>query len=154
MKLVKQNRNGFNYQLNEEEAQSLRVLVHQFPIAPISSAKISKTDAQVGEREKLLNESLAAHRKELKHAGIDLIGEEKFKQSGDAWFFRVSLEGREMLLQILNDIRVESWRRLGEPENLEMTIFGLAKEKVKYYHFMHLAGYFEHHFLNLEDDEN
>lgn len=153
MKLVKQNRNGFHYQLNEEEAQSLRVLVQQYPIAPVSAAKISKTDMNAGEREKLLNESLAAHRKELKRASGDLIGEERFKPSDDAWLFRISPEGREMLLQILNDIRVESWHRLGEPENLEMTIFGLAKEKVKYYHFMHLAGYFEHHFLNLEDDE-
>ncbi len=152
MKLVKQSRTGFQYQLSEEEAHSLRLLVQQFPITAFSPAKISKTDSKAAEREKLINESLAAHRDELKKKAGRLVSGDKFKIADGDQFFRVNMEERETMLQILNDIRVESWRMLGEPENIDLNILDLPQEKARHYHFMHLAGYFEHHFLNLEDE--
>jgi|SRR5580698_2960161 hypothetical protein len=151
MKLVKQTGKGCQYQLSPQEAQSLRFLVNQFPIAALSMVKISKTDPGMVEREKLLNESLATHREELKHKAETLVAPGKFKKSGNDHLFRTNHEERETLLQILNDIRVESWRALGEPENLERPTPDLPKDKLKYYHCMHLAGYFEYHFLNLDE---
>ena len=153
MKLVKQSKRGFQYQMGDEEARSLRLLVKQFPVAPISRVKISKTDADAVEREKLLNESLAGHRDELKRKAGDLISDDNFKSAAKIQIFRVSLEGREIMLQILNHIRIECWRILGEPENLDMDVSSLPKDKIKYYHCMHLAGFFEYHFLNLEGEQ-
>jgi hypothetical protein len=153
MKLVKHSRKGFQYQLNEEEAHTLRILINQFPIGKPPLVKISKTDSKVAEREKLLNESLAGHRKELKSMAGSLVNEDKFKGPKQHLLFHVNMQERETLLQVLNDIRIECWRSLGEPENLDMEVFELPKEKVKHYHFMHLAGYFEHHFLNLGDSD-
>ncbi len=153
MKLVKQTGKGFQYSLSSQEAHALRALVGQFPVAALVPVKISKSDPEGGEREKLLNESLAAHRNELKHKAETLIAPGKFKTSGNYRIFRISREKREMMLQIINDVRVESWRALGEPENLEKPVPDLPKDKFKLYHFMHLAGYFEYHFLNL-DGEN
>jgi hypothetical protein len=152
MKLVKQSRNGFQYQLSEEEAHSLCLLVQQFPITAFLPVKISKTDSKAAEREKLINESLAAHRDELKKKAARLVSGDKFKIADGDQFFRVNMEERETMLQILNDIRVESWRMLGEPENIDINILDLPQEKARHYHFMHLAGYFEHHFLNLDDE--
>jgi hypothetical protein len=151
MKLVKHSRSGFQYQLSEEEAHALRVLVNQFPIGKPSLIKISKTDSEAAEREKLLNESLAMHRNELKSVAGNLVSKVNFRESKRHLLFHIDMEGREALLQILNDIRVECWRFLGEPENLDMEVLALPKEKIKHYHFMHLAGYFEHHFLDLEE---
>jgi hypothetical protein len=154
MKLVKQTQKGFQYELNGEDAESLCFLIKQFPIRTFSEAKISRTDSSLNamEREQLINESLRAHRAELKRKARGLVLPEKFTKSGRKLFYRITLRSRETMLQILNDIRVESWRILGEPENPEECIFRLKGEKFKYYHFMRLAGYFEYHFLNLEED--
>lgn len=155
MKLVKQSRSTFQYRLSPEEAHSLRLLMSQFPLTTPSLVKISKTGASMLEREKLLNEALAEHRNLLKQKAGDLMSVTRFKTMEDGQFFRVNPEERETMLQILNDIRVESWRALGEPEDPDIDILELPKDMMKYCHFMHLAGYFEHHFLNLEtQDEN
>jgi hypothetical protein len=154
MKLLKQTGHGFQYRLSQEESHSLRLLVHQFPLTAFSPVKISKTDSKSHEREKFINESLTAHQEELRHKARGLVGEDKFATSGENRLFRISLEGREIMLQILNDIRVECWRSLGEPEELDMNILELPQEKIKQYHFMHLAGFFEYHFLNLEEENN
>ena len=152
MKLAKQSGDGFQYHLSAEEAHCLRLLVGQFPLAAFSPATISKTDSAAVEREKLLNESLAARRKELKRKAGHLVSEGKFKNVEGGQLFHLDGEGREILLQVLNDIRVESWRLLGEPENLEINILDLPEDKLSHYQFMHLAGYFEYHFLNLEEE--
>lgn len=155
MKLVKQTSRRFQYELNREDAECLRFLVEQFPIASFLPAKISKTEGGPNalEREKLINESLRAHRNELKRKARGLVGREKFKTANGKQFYYISPQARETMLQILNDIRVESWRILGEPENPEGVVLRMAGEKFKYYHFMRLAGYFEYHFLNLEEQE-
>ena len=57
------------------------------------------------------------------------------------------------MLQVLNDIRVESWRALGEPENLETCAFELSQDKFKFFYLMYLAGEFECCFLNLEEQD-
>ncbi len=150
MKLVKQTKIGFQYRLIPEEAYSLRFIVQQFPVTEFSAAKISKTDLASVEREKLLNEALAAHREELKLRARNLIRSDRFRPSGKDQLYHLSPEGRESMLQILNDVRVECWRMLGEPDNPDLNVFDLPPEKVKHCHLMHLAGYFEHHFLDLE----
>lgn len=153
MKLVKQTPRGFQYELNQEDIHSLRFLLEQFPLAEFLPVAISKTDPEAAERTALLNESLAAHRDELKRKAQSLARADKFKSSGVNKLYSLTLEAREAILQILNDIRVESWRSLGEPENLDMNVLSLSKEKTRYYHLMHVAGYFEYHFLNLDEDE-
>ncbi len=153
MKLAKQTKKGFQYRLNREDVEALRFLVRQFPLTAFSPVKISKTDTEAEEREKLLNESLSEHRDGLKRKARNFIRRDKFKISGKNRFYHLSLEAREAMLQILNDMRVESWRALGEPENLEVNVYSLTKERIKYYRLMYLSGYFEHHFLNLEDEK-
>jgi len=56
----------------------------------------------------------------------------------------VSLEEREKLLQILNDIRVGCWRALGEPEDLHTNVAQTSTKDLAYQNLMDLAGYFEH----------
>src|SRR5579872_3650494 len=101
MKLVKQTGQGFQYQLTSQEANLLRMLVGQFPVAVLSSVKISKTDTEALEREKLLNESLVAHREKLKRQSRVLVQPGKFTASGHHRIFRISREKREVMLQIL-----------------------------------------------------
>lgn len=153
MKLLKQGEH-WEFALEEQEFHYLVMLVEAFPISGIAPAKISTTtnDAAMQEREKLLNECLAEHRKELRTKAQELIGPAKWQHTKEGSILRISAEEREVLLGILNDIRVECWRLLGEPEELEREPSDMSLEQLKCYHFMHLAGYFQHHLLGAPED--
>ena len=150
MKLLRQTKAGWKYHLNQREGECLRSLLQQFPITAPTSAQISKTDAdpESGEREMLLNESLAEHRKELKKQAMNLLAPGKFKGGERGYLLTLSQEEREILLQILNDIRVGSWRALGEPEDLEPETPPKSEREQVFYNLMNLAGYFEVAFLH------
>jgi hypothetical protein len=122
MKLLKQDKNGWQYWLDLNEVNLITILLKQFPFTELGSVKMSKTDEEsvVREREKLLNESLAEHRIELKKSALNLLDLKRFKAQEKGMVMTVSSEEREKLLQILNDVRVGCWNALGRPENLEL----------------------------------
>ena len=150
MRQARQTKGGWKYQLNTREGDCLLSLLREFPVTMIGHAKISKTDADPKsvEREKLLNESLAEHRKELKKHALNLLAAGRFKRGEKGYLLTLSLEEREILLQILNDIRVGCWHTVGEPEKLEAEPPPEAHEELFLYNLMHLAGYFEVAILN------
>jgi hypothetical protein len=156
MKLVRQTKDGWQYQLNPAETNCLRSLLNQFPITTSATGKISRTDSdpQTVDREKLLNESLADHRDKLKKRARSLIGADKFKARDKNWLLCINSEEREFLFQILNDIRVGSWRALGEPENLEPQTPNPTKTEKIFHNIMNLAGYFEHKLVGHKETEN
>ena len=151
MRLASQSGEAWQYQLNQQEADILTDLVKKFPFTEPGPAQLSKTDEnpQAMEREKLLAESLVQHRQELKALAAKLLGADKWKESATGRVLTLNSEAREILLQILNDIRVGSWRALGEPEPLEQPI--TSQPQLAYRQLMDLAGYFEMNLLEVED---
>jgi hypothetical protein len=145
MKLLKQDGPVWKYGLEQKEAMLLRGLVAQFPLATVTPAKITRngTDAKSAERERLLNESLAKHREDLKRQAGKLLSA-RLKSGKDGWRLSVSAEEREVLLQLLNDIRVESWHALGDPEDLEALPANLSEADLRHHQMLHLAGWFEY----------
>ena len=79
-----------------------------------------------------------------------LIGGDRLRLRGDRYVLSLGLDDREILLQILNDIRVESWLTLGQPEVLDPLPNPSESERVHHTR-MSLAGYFECTLLNLEE---
>jgi hypothetical protein len=149
MKLVNESNGSWQYLLAQNEADLLRGLVKKFPFTEDSHVKISRTDmdSKAAEREKLLNESLAAHRKELQMLALNLLDGAKWKKSGRDCRFTLNSEAREILLQILNDIRIGCWHELGEPENLESKPTPISMKDLARRNLMDLAGYFERSLL-------
>ena len=152
MRLVSQSNEGWEYQLNRTEADILAGLVKQFPVAGLAAAQISKAgkEPETAEREKMLNESLAEHRKELTKLAVNLLAEEKWKRSEKGHLLTLDSHSREILLQILNDIRVGCWRALGEPEMLDAAPPRRSTKAATLRHLMDLAGYFEMNLLEPE----
>ena len=144
MKLLKHSANEWKYGLAPKEGMLLRSLVKEFPQTTAAPVKITRSaaDAKAAERERLLNESLAHHRQELKKRAGKLLSA-NLKPGKDGWRLTMNLEEREMLLQLINDIRVESWHALGEPEDLEAMPTQPTEANLRQHHLMHLAGYFE-----------
>ena len=152
MRLLTQSKGGWRYQLSRVEAQALRSLVKLFPTTAHVAARITTTDTdpKAAEREKLLNESLAEHREELRSKAQQLIAGDSLKLRHDRYVLSIGLEDREILLQILNDIRVESWRALGQPADLDL-LPNPSENELVHHTRMSLAGYFECNLLNLEE---
>jgi hypothetical protein len=155
MKFLKRARNRYVYQLNMQEAMCLRALIKQFPLTSAAPVKISRTESggKVTEREELLNESLAEHRDELRQKAGKFLAARRLRCGEHGWRLRVDPEEREMLLQLLNDIRVESWRALGEPEDLESQTLPAVKTGLNFHTVMQLAGFFEFELLKLESGD-
>lgn len=153
MKLVKQRCETWQYELNQVEADLLNQLLKHFPFTNNVPVKISKADADPKsiEREKLLNDSLVEHRKELNRQAKILMSGEKLITGKEGHLLTLSAEEREILLQILNDIRVGCWRALGEPENIELHEPRVSNPAQAHQRLMDLAGYFEHHLVGLTE---
>lgn len=154
MKLLKHSANEWKYSLEPKEGMLLRALVREFPQTTAAPVKMSRTstDEKSVERERLLNESLARHRQELKKQVGQLLTT-NLKPGKDGWRLSLTLEQREILLQLINDIRVESWHGLGEPESLDALPAHPNDTNLRQHHLMHLAGYFEWKLLDLEDSK-
>jgi len=153
MKLVKQSKGNWIYELALNEAELLLGIVKKFPVNKLAPVKISRTDkeSKAKEREKMLNESLAEHRRELKKTALNLINPSKFKRVEKGLLMMLNGEERETLLQILNDIRVGCWQALGEPEELHPSKPEIDPKEFAYWSLMELAGYFEHRLICEED---
>ena len=154
MKSLGRLRNGWEYELNQREAMCLRTLLREFPLTPAFAARASKTESghRAAEREQLLRESLAEHRKDLKREAAKLVAANRLKPGQDGWRLRLKPKERETLLQLLNDIRVGCWHALGEPEDLEPKAAALSEPEMRFHSLMQLAGYFECGLLNLDSE--
>lgn len=152
MKLVAQSHESWQYHLNHREADILVGLVEKFPFTAPAPARISKTleERKTKEREKLLNESLAEHRKELTKLAGTLLGNDQWKKSKTGRLLTLNPHSREVLLQILNDIRIGCWHALGMPEVLELDHAPASTKELGYRNLMDLAGYFEMSLLEPE----
>ena len=152
MRLLTHSKSGWRYQLSRVEAQALRSLIKLFPTTAHVAVRITQTDTdpKAAEREKLLNESLAEHREELRRKAQHLMSGDRLRLQHDRYVLGIGLDDREILLQILNDIRVESWRALGQPDDLDPPA-NLSQDEQVHHNRMSLAGYFECNFLNLEE---
>lgn len=153
MKLISRADGCWQYQLLANEAEILRSLLEQFPFAGAKEARISMTDAEPEtlEREKWLNESLAEHRRELKRLAAALLEQDKWEQKHDGYRLKLDAGAREVLLQVLNDIRVGIWQALGEPESLDEYPPETSKRELVLRQIMELAGYFEMQLLATEE---
>ena len=152
MKLVKSKDGVWQYRLDQIEINLLTTVLKKFPFTDLQPVKISRTDKdpKAKEREKLLNESLAQHRKELKKAAGNILDDGKIKHQKEVWMLTLSSEDREMLLQILNDVRVGCWNALGQPQELEPDTPDLTAREIANYGLLNLAGYFECGLLTTE----
>ena len=152
MKLVKSKDGVWQYRLDQIEINLLTTVLKKVPFPDLQPVKISRTDKdpKAKEREKLLNESLAQHRKELKKAAGNILDDGKIKHQKEVWMLTLSSEDREMLLQILNDVRVGCWNALGQPQELEPDTPDLTAREIANYGLLNLAGYFECGLLTTE----
>jgi hypothetical protein len=135
----------FLFYLGNRDKQLLLQLLSLYPLVPAAHQRLSKTEAgpRRDEAQRLLDDALAEQRSENKrNLQTFLSAAGRFEPSGHGWRFAVSQAELEWLLQILNDVRVGSWIKLGSPEpKLEMQ--GLNEKTGPDFWAMEMAGVFQ-----------
>lgn len=122
MKLIRSDQRGFVFQLGKREKNFLLQTLQLYPLVPASHHRLAKTgdSPEDEERQRLLDEALAEHRRENRRQLQAMLNEpQRFVETESGVQLTLGPLQIEWLLQVLNDIRVGSWLALGEPESGE-----------------------------------
>jgi hypothetical protein len=148
VKLRHAGKNGYVFDLHPREKQLLLETVELYPLVPASHHRLSKNhDAhKADENQRLLEESLAAHRQEKRREILAMLNEPKrFSETKSGLQLQLSAAEVEWLLQVLNDVRVGSWLALGEPEPGEESV--VNEENAQLYFALEICGMFQSELL-------
>ena len=133
------------YRLGKQERSLFLTVLDRYPLIPPAHQPVSK-DPPARELEhcqQLLDEALAEQRRENRYRLKALLQDpQRFREIPDGWLLVLSPADREWLLQILNDVRVGSWLRLGSPEE-DLPEMDLEAETAPDALTMHMAGHFQ-----------
>jgi hypothetical protein len=157
MRLLPANTKGFGFLLNPAECHLFTEVLGQYPAVPASHHTLSKSlDAEdTIEDEHLLHEALAEHRATLKQRIAEwLAAPGRWRNLKQGTRLTIPRDDVEWLLQVLNDVRVGSWVKLGSPE-LHLDPNTLPPEQQATWAMMELGGAFQMALLGaLERDPN
>ncbi len=143
MKLIRTTKTRVLFHLGHWEAHLLLEVLNLYPCLPTAHQKLSKASRrpESDANQQLLDEALAEHRAENKKQLQALLADRR-RFAPTETGGRLSLPPAEVewILQVLNDIRVGSWVRLGSPDP---TPTKLNETTAPHYRAMEMAGYFE-----------
>lgn len=129
MKLRRATKGNYQFHLGHREKQIFCELLGLYPCIPPAHQPLSKTGKlPEGEaNQRLLDEALAEQRAEnQKQLSVFLSDPLRLlavdKPDDDGFLLSLSPAEVEWLLQILNDIRVGSWIKLGSPEEQKVVL--------------------------------
>jgi hypothetical protein len=147
LKLRKSTKDQYQFQLTPRERDLLLHVVGLYPRIPIGYQPLSKASRCEESNQRLLDEALTETRlQNQKELRSFLSDPQRFSQSDRDWRLTLSSSDVEWLLQILNDVRIGSWIRLGSPET---PLKVLSAETAPDLWAMEMAGSFQMRFLEL-----
>jgi hypothetical protein len=139
--LVKATPDEVVFLLSPAEKQAWTDLLKLYPI---QSAVVQPRDRPNAAERALLEEALSAqrrkHRAELEQS---LLKEQLFVPEGDRFKVTLSAAHIEMMLQVLNDLRVGSWYALGCPDQLARKHIAPSDADFRHVWVMELSGHFQ-----------
>ena len=116
MKFLGAKDNKLSFQIEAWEKRLLFELLNLYPAVPAGHHKLTRANDHP-EDQQLLDETLAAQRKENRERVAALLkNASRFHEVEDGFNFEFDVGQVEWLLQVLNDVRVGSWIKLGSPE--------------------------------------
>ena len=147
MKLSKSTPDQFQFQLSPREKDLLLVVLRLYPRVPPAHQPLTKSPDPDPADQRLLDEALAESRAQNQRQLQALLSDpNRLKREDRIW--RLTLSGSEVewLLQVLNDVRVGSWIRIGSPA---APLKALNTDNAPDLWAMEMAGSFQMRFLEL-----
>lgn len=147
MNLVRVQDDRYTFQLGPRDRALLADVLRQFPSIPPGYHRLSRSPNPAADAggQALLEEFIAAEKKQHKGRIDRLLKtlERSAPAPSGPRTLTLEREDLEWLLQVLNDVRVGSWIRLGCPDNEDDDRPRLAKAQVPTLVTLEVAGYFE-----------
>jgi hypothetical protein len=142
----------FLFQLRAREKSLLLEMLKLYPLIPADYARPSRapTDPAVAQSRNLLEEALSDQRKTTKEMLDAFLQDAARFRKLPAGGYRLALSGtqRELLLQVLNDIRVGCWIQLGSPDELNRTSIEVTAQTAPLLMAMDACAFFQMGLLN------
>jgi hypothetical protein len=145
VRLIRRTDRALVFLLKASELQMLGLVLSQFPLRD-QDQQISRfgDDEDLKGAQQLLNEAMAERRKEARsELQAWLRSADRFTHTDHGEELLVHHDETEWLLQILNNVRVGAWQRLGEPEDLADASRSATAESIRYLTVMEMAGGFQ-----------
>ena len=150
MKLIATKEGQSIFQLGQREWGLLLALLRRYPAIPPAHQRLSQSmqTTENNADQRLLDEALAEQRQQHKRRVQALLNDpRRMTETKEGFRLALSSTDMEVLLQVLNDIRVGSWIAVGSPEN-DLWNFELNESTAPHAWAMEAAGYFQ---MNLLD---
>lgn len=146
MKLLKVEGDRFVFQLSRQGKAVLVELLALYPLVPTAHHRVSREDDSAGlaGTQQLIQEALTEAQQEARQQ-LDALWRDPERWQETPRGVRLVLSAAEIdwLLQVLNDVRVGSWIKLGEPGYGELGKLDLNAETARYFWAMELSGHFQ-----------
>ena len=146
MRLARRQKNDFVFVLTAQEKGLMLTLLEFFPQVPVAHHRLNQLapSAAVAESQRLLEDSLAAHKAEEKEwVATTFQGPRRFQPVAGGFHLKVKRAEMERLLQIFNDLRVGSWLALNAPDLEQKRNLSPTRLTAPFIQRMELAGIFE-----------
>lgn len=144
MRLLKVEGGQFHFQMTLAEKTVLFALLERYPLIPLSYYRLCRTGSGNEEAQTLLEEAMSSRREQLKRMLSQFVqGGWRIQQARNNWILSFPREHIELLLQVLNDIRVGNWIRLGCPDPDKRDFVPRTREEKHAAAEMELAAHFE-----------
>jgi len=146
MKLLEADGDRFSFYLTPTERAVLVELLEAYPCVPPAHARhraLTPETPDGASIQQLLDEALAEQRQATRRQIRQWIRQpDTLQRHGHGWKLQLRPGEVEMLLQVLNDVRVGSWIALGSPDPLPREM-PRDPDRAHALATMELAGWFE-----------
>jgi hypothetical protein len=140
---------GFEFLLRRREKDLLLYILGLYPRTPPGHHRLTETVASsdLESTLRLLNESIEVGRNEARQKIEKWLAEtDRFAPSEKGVRLKINADEIEWLMQVLNEVRVGSWIRLGAPQE-EISFTKINHENAADFGIMNMSGLFVMHLL-------
>jgi hypothetical protein len=146
VKFLRVTGDDFIFHLGRREKKLLTEVLGLYPLIPVTHhcGGQSPDSEAVQSSRKLLEEALAEHRQESKRQLDMLLNEQgRFREIATGFQLALNVHQIESLLQVVNDVRVGCWLKIGSPDGKRGKRVRLTAENARYHLAMEICGFFE-----------
>jgi DNA-binding MarR family transcriptional regulator len=154
VKLARTSDGAWDWHLSRPEWSLLAAIASMFPLVPPDYHQATRHDLSGGVPidTALLRESLAAHTAELRARVGGWLQRVRSPAARKGVVLRLTPADFEHWLQVLNDVRVGSWIRLGCPDQTALRDVELTAANERHLFLMEFCGRIQARFLEVLDE--
>lgn len=146
MKFLKASKDDLFFHVPLEGRKALQLLARNYPATGAEHFELSKFSdpSEIEDDREFLEQSLNEEQQSSQKRVRALIADKKrFQEVEGGFLLRLSLAEVDLLLQVLNDVRLGCWIRLGSPDDAAEIELRLDPESAPLLATMQACGFFQ-----------